>query len=102
MYISLDTIIKAGAALGAVLAIASFIWAIILWIQKREKTSVELAALKQTHEADIRDVKNELCELSFALLAALDGLMQLHCNGNVTKGHERLEKYLNKQAHDQN
>ena len=35
------------------------------------------------------------------MLASLDGLMQLNCNGNVTKAHGRLEKHLNKQAHGQ-
>lgn len=39
MYIDVDTIIKAAAVLGAVLAIGTFIWGIILWVQKREKTT---------------------------------------------------------------
>ena len=47
----------------------------------------------------------DLCEdqapQSKTMLASLDGLMQLHCNGNVTKAHDRLEKHLNQQAHGQ-
>ncbi len=101
MYIDVDTIIKAAAVLGAVLAIGTFIWGIILWVQKREKTSKDLETLRNTHIKDIKEIQKELCELSFGLLATLDGLTQLHCNGNVTKAHERLEKHLNKQAHDQ-
>ena len=46
-------------------------------------------------------IKWILCVISYAMLASLDGLMQLHCNGNVTKAHGRLEKHLNKQAHGQ-
>lgn len=44
----------------------------------------------------------KLTEHSEELLASLDGLMQLHCNGNVTKAHGMLEKHLNQAAHGQN
>ncbi len=30
--------------------------------------------------------------------ACLDGLLQLHCNGNVTKCHDRLQEYKNSKA----
>lgn len=40
--------------------------------------------------------------LGSSTVASLDGLMQLHCNGNVTKAHGMLEKHLNQAAHGQN
>lgn len=101
MYIDVDTIIKAAAVLGAVLAIGTFIWGIILWVQKREKTTKELAVLKEIHTEDISSLKEELCVLSYAMLATLEGLKQLNCNGPVTEAYNRLSKHLNKQAHDQ-
>ena len=57
--------------------------------------------LRQNETEELQAVKDELCVISFALLAALDGLKQRGANGNVTKAHNELEKHLNKQAHGQ-
>ncbi len=100
MYIDADTIIKAGAVLGAVLSLGAFLRIIAVWINKREVTSKELEQLKNTHNSDIGSMREELCVLSYAMLAALDGLKQLHCNGEVTVAHDKLSKHLNKQAHN--
>ncbi len=101
MYISMDTVKNIAAIIGLILTIGGIAWAIIRWVLKRENTTNGLEELKETHEADIGKIQTELCELSYGLRAALDGLMQLGCNGNVTTAHERLEKHINKQAHDQ-
>ena len=50
-------------------------------------------------EAKLQEIKAEQCILTSSMLAVLDGLQQLHCNGNVTKAHSELEQYLNEQAH---
>lgn len=108
----MDFVIKLSAFVAAVLALWGIIYAVIKWFQKQEKQSTDIAALKALHEADMeaarkketedmQAIKDELCVLSYAMLASLDGLQQLHCNGNVTKAHERLEKHLNQQAHNQ-
>ena len=68
---------------------------------KQNKNPKKIEDLQTQHNKDIKELKDELCVLSYAMLAALDGLMQLKCNGNVTKAHDRLEKHLNQQAHDQ-
>ena len=107
---TVDFVIKIAALVGAVITIWGFIYAIIKWFQKQEKQTTDIAELRKLHEKDIKEsrekeaedlraVKDELCVLSYALLATLDGLMQLHCNGNVTKAHNELEKHINKQAH---
>lgn len=109
---AVDVIIKVAALIGAVGGICGGIYAVCKWFQKQEKQSTDIAALKELHEKDMeatrkkeaedtQAIKDELCVLSYAMLAALDGLQQLHCNGNVTKAHERLEKHLNQRAHDQ-
>ena len=100
MYIDADTIIKAGAVIGAVLSILAIVKIVVSWIGKREATSNELEQLKSTHNTDIGSMREELCVLSYAMLAALDGLKQLHCNGEVTIAHDKLSKHLNKQAHN--
>jgi len=95
------------------LAIGGFLYGIIKWFQKQEKQSTDITQLKELHEKDIAEmrrkereemqsIRDELCVLSYAMLASLDGLKQLHCNGEVTKAHSRLEKHLNQAAHGQN
>ena len=87
--------------------------AVIKWVVHQNKQTDDIAALRKQHEKDIAEskekesqdiqvIKDELCVLSYAMLAALDGLMQQGCNWNVTKAHDSLEKHLNKQAHGQN
>lgn len=109
---AVDVIIKVAALIGAIGGIIGGIYAVFKWFQKQEKQTTDIAALKELHEKDMeatrkkeaedtKAIKDELCVLSYAMLAALDGLQQLHCNGNVTKAHEKLEKHLNQRAHDQ-
>lgn len=101
MYISWDTLVRAAAVLTAALAIAGFIWGIQKWVLRQNGTKKELADLHKLHREDTKTIKDELCILSYSMLAALDGLKQQGCNGNVTKAYEKLEKHLNQQAHDQ-
>lgn len=85
---------------------------VIRWIFAQNRQTEEIAALREKHEHDmkksterereeIQAIRDELCVLSYAMLASLDGLKQLHCNGEVTKAHEKLERHLNRQAHGQ-
>lgn len=89
----------------------------------KEQHSADIESIRQQHTKDIEAIKHqhandnneilhalsatqtkindELCVMSWALLATLDGLKQKGCNGNVTKAHEALEKHLNKKAHGQ-
>ena len=54
-----------------------------------------------TLEAELNRVKKEDALVIYALGACLDGLHQKGCNGKVTEAIERLSKYINKAAHDQ-
>ena len=101
MYISGDTIVKAAGVLTAVLAIVGFIWGVLKWFLKQNRTTKDLSDLHRLHSEDTKTIKDELCILSYSMLAALDGLKQQGCNGNVTKAYDKLEKHLNQQAHDQ-
>ena len=100
MYIDAETIIKFEAVLGAVLFIGGIILIIYNWTQKPKQNSKDIKSLKAQHVSDIKEIKDELCMLSYAMLAALDGLKQLNCNGEVTKAHTKLSKHINEQAHD--
>lgn len=101
MYISTDTIIHVAAVLGAVLTIGGFVWGIVRWLLKQNHLKTELADLRKLHEDDTNATRDELCILTYAVSAVLDGLKQLNCNGEVSKAHEALIKHLNKQAHEQ-
>lgn len=100
MYITVDIIIKAAALLGAVGALWAAVYKIIKWLQKQEGQSREIEGLRKKEGEDIAEIKDELCLLTYGLLACLDGLKQLGANGDVTEIHGKIEKHLNEQAHD--
>ncbi len=94
------------------IAVGGMVLAVIKWVGVQNRKADKIDALSAKHDkdmeeskareqADIQEIKDELCVISYAMLASLDGLMQLKCNGNVTKAHEKLEKHLNQQAHGQ-
>lgn len=87
--ISANTLITAAAVLSAIIAIGGVIFAIYRWYLKQNKQN-----------AEIQKMKEENTLLCFGISAALDGLIQLGANHNVTKAKEKLDKYLNQKAHD--
>lgn len=110
MIVDGNFIIDFAKVLGALGTICAIVFGVFKWFQKQEKQTVDIKELKALHIKDIKetrekeskdlqDVKDELCVLSYAMLAALDGLRQQGCNGEVTKAHDKLEKHLNQRAH---
>lgn len=90
MYVDVDTIIMAGSLLTAVVVIFSAIFAVYKWYLKQNQQDLE-----------IERVKSEQCLLTYGILACLKGLKEQGCNGPVTEAIDKLEKHINKQAHDQ-
>lgn len=89
MYIDTNTIITAASLITALVVIFSAIFAIYRWY------------LKQNHQdKEIKSIKEEQCVICYGLLACLDGLKQLGANGNVTDAYNKMEKHINKQAHE--
>ena len=101
MYITVDTIIEISKVIGALSVIGAFALAIYKVFQAPKEQDKINKEIKDMHKSDIEAIQSELCVMNYALLATLDGLKQLNCNGNVTKAYDMLEKHLNKQAHDQ-
>lgn len=60
----------------------------------------EVAALQKHHDEDIRELKGELALILWGTLACLRGLHEQGCNGPVTEAIGKIEKYVNKKAHD--
>lgn len=104
-----------------VITVASFTTAAVLlvqrfakgvrWLDKQEKQTTDIAALKSQHEADVEMLENELAEeirktnaelqiLTRGILACLKGLQEKGCNGPVTDTANEIESYLNKKAHE--
>lgn len=88
MEITVQTIINFAAVLSAIIAIGGLIFSCLKWFLKQEKQS-----------KDIAKMKDENCLICYALSACLDGLGQLGANHSVPTAKEKLDKYLNEQAH---
>ena len=96
-----QTIITAGAVVGAITAMTTLLVKVIRWVDRQKKQDQELTALRQKHEADNAAIQEELTLLTYGVLACLKGLKEQGCNGPVTKTIEMIEKHINKKAHHQ-
>lgn len=99
VHITPQTVITAGAVLGAILAIGATVFKIYDWYKKQNAQDSRLDNLEQHHNQDIKAIKDEQTVLVYGVLACLKGLQEQGCNGPVTKAIEKLEKHLNIEAH---
>lgn len=99
MYITLDTIILLGGAVGVVATLIGVILKVHKWYLEQEAMKKEIAELKKHHEADMTRVNEENTLICYALSACLNGLQQLGANGDVTIAKDKLDKFLNQKAH---
>lgn len=88
MYITAQTIISAAALTGAVTAILGGLFAIYRWYQQQNK-----------QDEDIKAMKEEMCLLTYGVLACLKGMKEQGCNGPVTEAIGKIEKHMNQEAH---
>ena len=89
MYIDTSTIVTAASVLAAMIAIFSVVFAVYRWYLRQQQQDLEIKA-----------VKEEQCLLTYGILACLDGLEQLGCNHTVPETRSKIEKHINKRAHD--
>lgn len=66
----------------------------------RQEISEEISTLKKEISEEISKINVEQCLVVWGVLASLKGLREQGCNGPVKEGIDRLEKHLNKQAHN--
>lgn len=90
MYVDVNTIITAASLLAAIGAIFSVVFAVYRWYLRQNRQDTEIEKLK-----------SEQCMLTYGILACLKGLKEQGCNGPVTEAIDKIEKHINKQAHDQ-
>jgi hypothetical protein len=90
MYITTETIIQAAAVITALGTIIGIVFVLFQWLQKQKQQDIDIDILKE-----------EQCILTYGILACLKGLKEQGCNGPVTEAVEKIEKHLNRKAHDQ-
>lgn len=100
MQIDIDTIIKIAGLIGALAVITGVLVAAYKFYQKPKQLEARIERLRKAHDEDIREINKEQCLNTYGLLACLKGLREQGCNGPVTEAINKIEKHLNKQAHD--
>lgn len=87
-----EVIIKFAAVIGGASVIITLIYKIFKFIDRQKEQDAEIEKLKER-------VKKENTLLCYGLSACLDGLQQLGANHTVPDAKQKLDKYLNQQAH---
>lgn len=100
MYIEWQTIITAGAVVSALALMLGIIAKVYKWYLKQSEQDSKIDKLTEHHDEDVRRIKEENCLVCFALSACLDGLQQLGANHTVPVAKDKLDRYLNQQAHE--
>lgn len=100
MYIDAQTIITAAALIGALGVIGGMLITAYKFARRPAELENRVDKIRKTHEEDIQKINEEQCLITYGLLACLKGLREQGCNGPVTDGINKIEKHLNKQAHD--
>lgn len=90
MYIDVERIMTVAAVITAMIAILGNVFAGYRWYLRQEK-----------QDKDIAQNKEEMTLICFCLSACLDGLIQLGANHTVPIAKDKLDKYINKKAHEQ-
>lgn len=100
MYVGWQTLITIGGGVSAIGLLLGIILKIHKWYLKQDEQTAQIEALKKHHEDDVKRLKEENCLICYALSACLDGLQQLGANHTVPLAKDKLDKYLNQQAHE--
>lgn len=96
-----QTVLNREFPVGALTAIGAVAYKIIKWFQAQEKQTTDIEDLKKQEKEDIKAMEDELCLLTYAVLACLKGLKEQGCNGPVTEAIGKIEKHINQKAHGQ-
>ena len=99
--LSWQTIITAGAVVGALATLITILVKFVRWVDRQKKQDDDLKDLRAKHDEDIGAIQEELTLLNYGILACLKGLKEQGCNGPVTKAIEKIEKHMNQKAHHQ-
>lgn len=97
--ISWQSIITAGAVVGAIVALVTYFTKVVRWVDKQGRQDKDIQEIRKHHEDDMKIIKEEQTLLVYGVLACLKGLREQGCNGPVTEAIGKFEKHLNEKAH---
>ena len=95
-----QSIITAGAVIGALIALVTYFSKVVRWVDNQGKQDKEIKELRYHHEEDMASIKKEQTLIVYGVLACLKGLSEQGCNGPVTEAIGKIEKHLNEKAHE--
>lgn len=97
--ISSDDVLAFVALMGAIFTIFGVIFAVYRWYLHQQDQDKLIEKMRKEQAGEIADLKKEQQLLTYGILACLDGLKQLNCNGSVSEAQDKISKHLNAQAH---
>lgn len=100
VHITVQGIITAAAFIAALIALAGYIFKARDWVKNQDGQDEKLKALAAHHEEDMKESREERQLMVYGILACLKGLKEQGCNGPVTEAINKIEKHLNKKAHE--
>ena len=92
-----QTIITTAAVIAAIIAIVGYYNKVYSWVKHQEEQDKRMDKIERAAATELK----ELTLIVYALSACLDGLGQLGANHTVPVAKDKLDKYINKQAHQQ-
>ena len=92
-----QTIITTAAVIAAIIAIIGYYNKVYSWVKHQEEQDERMDRIEKSDATE----RKELPLIVYALSACLDGLGQLGANHTVPVAKDKLDKYINKQAHQQ-
>lgn len=101
MYIDSSTIITVAGVLGALITIGTVAYKVVKWFQQQDKQTKDIEELRKRDKENLKQLNDEMCLLTYAVLACLKGLKEQGCNGPVTEAIGKMEKHINQKAHGQ-
>lgn len=90
-------IITAGAVVSAVMLLIGCAVKLFRWVNHQAEQDERMDRIEKAAATE----RKELTLIVYALSACLDGLGQLGANHTVPVAKDKLDKYINKQAHHQ-
>ena len=88
--INADTLIK----IASVLAALGGIGGVVVWC-------IKFVDRQKTQDKELAAIRREQTVICYGILACLRGLQEQGCDGPVHEALDKLEKHLNKAAHEE-
>ena len=85
---------------GAAIIVAA-VFKLVDWIRKPSQQDKALNDLHNKHDEDMKAVHAEQLVMVRGLRGALQGLIEIGCNGPCKEALQMLDDHLNKSAHEQ-